>query len=167
MALRPGVVTLGYPFVPSVAPEGFRGTPVWDHHKCVGCGGCAVNCSARTILFRDVCQEIRVMLYDGSRCTYCGRCAEVCPEKAITMSGRFEDATGTREDLETRMEVFMLTCKRCGRCFNQNEPNPLNKIHETGYRYDSIELRAFVPGVTREIDEALLEKTEQYHRPVK
>ncbi|MCK7477345.1 MAG: 4Fe-4S binding protein [Candidatus Moduliflexus flocculans] len=45
----------------SPAPENFRGAPIWDHHKCVGCAGCADHCPARTILVRDVCQEIRVM----------------------------------------------------------------------------------------------------------
>ena len=93
MVAKPGVVTLKYPFEPRPVPEGFRGVPHWDHTKCVGCGGCANHCPARTILVRDLCQEIRVLLYDGARCTYCGRCADVCPEKAIVMTPRFEQAT--------------------------------------------------------------------------
>ena len=82
MVSKPGVVTLKYPFEPRPAPENLRGAPHWDHTKCIGCGGCANHCPARTIMVRDLCQEIRVLLYDGSRCTYCGRCADVCPEKA-------------------------------------------------------------------------------------
>ncbi|MCK7541268.1 MAG: 4Fe-4S binding protein [Marinilabiliales bacterium] len=88
MVMKPGVVTLKYPFEPRPAPENFRGAPHWDHTKCIGCGGCADHCPARTIMVRDLCQEIRVLLYDGSRCTYCGRCADVCPEKAIAMTPR-------------------------------------------------------------------------------
>ncbi|MCK7478175.1 MAG: 4Fe-4S binding protein [Candidatus Moduliflexus flocculans] len=118
MVAKPGVVTLKYPFEPRPAPENFRGAPHWDHTKCIGCGGCANHCPARTIMVRDLCQEIRVLLYDGSRCTYCGRCADVCPEKAIAMSDRFEQATDDRNDITETLELFMLTCQRCGRCYD-------------------------------------------------
>ncbi|HPB83525.1 MAG TPA: 4Fe-4S binding protein, partial [Spirochaetota bacterium] len=52
MVIKPGVVTLQYPFVPRPAPANFRGIPYWDHQKCVGCGGCAGHCPARTIMIR-------------------------------------------------------------------------------------------------------------------
>ena len=77
------------------APGAFRGRPVFDAEKCIGCAGCANNCPAREILIEDLCQEVRIIKYLGRRCTYCGRCAEVCPEKAITMSREFETATAT------------------------------------------------------------------------
>ena len=64
LVLKPGVVTLKYPFEPHPPAKGFRGQPVWDHHKCVGCGGCAAHCPARTILVRDICQDLRVLVYD-------------------------------------------------------------------------------------------------------
>lgn len=164
---KPGKVTLAYPFEPHPAPKDFRGQPYWDHHKCIGCGGCAAHCPARTIMVRDLCQELRVMLYDSSRCTYCGRCADMCPEKAITMTEKFELATGDREDLTERMELFMLTCQRCGRCYNMETTNLIDKMDLKGYRYDNLEKRAFIPKATESMDPTVLKETENYQRPAK
>lgn len=165
MALRPGVVTLNYPVETRGVPENFRGAPRWDHHRCIGCSGCANHCPARTILVRDVCKDIRVMVYDGTRCTYCGRCADVCPEDAISMSGMFELATAERKDLDTTMELFMLTCQRCGRCYDMEVSNYIDRLDLKGYRYDSLEARAVIRKTSEIFDPVLLEKTENYKRP--
>jgi len=76
--LKAGRVTLPYPAQSQTVPEKFRGRPIFDAAKCIGCGGCANNCPAREILVFDVCQEVRILKYLGRRCTYCGRCADVC-----------------------------------------------------------------------------------------
>ena len=167
MVLKPGVVTLKYPFEPMPAPATFRGSPTWDHHKCVGCGACSNHCSARCILVRDVCQELRVMLYDGSRCTYCGRCAEICPEDAITITTEFELATEDTNDVTERMELFMLTCQRCGRCYDMENSNVIERLDLRGYRYDSLETRALIRTTTDQLDQNMLKKTENYQRPTK
>ncbi|HOF82713.1 MAG: 4Fe-4S binding protein [Acidobacteriota bacterium] len=167
LALSPGTVTLKYPFVKKPVPRGFRGQPVWDHTKCIGCGGCANHCPARTILLRDLCQEIRVLLYDGSRCTYCGRCADLCPEKAIVMSPEFELAAGRREDVSQTVELFMLTCNRCGRCFDMEIKNAIDKLDLRGYRYDSLEARTVLRRTTDRMAPEALAETEAYRRPEK
>lgn len=167
LVLKPGVVTLKYPFEPSPVPENFRGAPQWDHHKCVGCGGCSNHCVARCILTRDLCQEIRIMLYDASRCAYCGRCADVCPEKAIKMTKNFELATGAKEDINTRLELFMLTCQRCGRCYDMETTNKIDRLDLLGYRYDNLEKRAMIRKTTDQFDKDLFEKTKTYERPAK
>jgi hydrogenase-4 component H len=136
LGLKAGRVTFPYPPRGRPVPARFRGRPIFDAAKCIGCAGCANNCPAREILVFDVCQEIRVLKYLGRRCTYCGRCAEVCPEKAITMSHEFENATDRIGDLEQRLELFMGTCQRCGRCFK--EPTPLEKLKLVGYRFDDL-----------------------------
>ena len=136
VGIRTGCVTKAYPAVADPVPAGFRGRPVFDGTKCIGCGGCANNCPAREILILDVCQEIRVLKYLGRRCTYCGRCAEICPEKAITMSQEYETATDKPHDLEQKLELFMSTCQRCGRCFK--EPTPLEQLKLKGYRFDDL-----------------------------
>ncbi len=136
ICLQAGRVTLPYPAVPRPTPEGFRGRPIFDANRCIGCAGCANNCPAREILVVDVCQEIRILQYLGRRCTYCGRCAEVCPEKAITMSRDFETATPRIGDLRQRLELFMGACQRCGRCFP--EPSPLEALKLKGYRFDDV-----------------------------
>src|SRR5208337_1620355 len=122
-------------------------------------------CPARTILVRDICQEIRLMVYDGSRCTYCGRCADLCPEKAIKMTPKFELATEDTQDLNERMELFMLTCQRCGRCYDMENANMIDRMDLQGYRYDNIESRAFIRKTTDRFDADMLKKTETFKRP--
>jgi hydrogenase-4 component H len=142
ICLKAGKVTLPYPAQARPLPEKFRGRPIFDATKCIGCAGCANNCPAREILVFDVCQEIRILKYLGRRCTYCGRCAEVCPEKAITMSQQFENATNSAGDLQQRLEIFMGTCQRCGRCFQQ--PAALEQLKMKGYRFDDLENERWV-----------------------
>ena len=134
ICLGAGRVTLPHPAAAKPVPEKFRGRPIFDARKCIGCAGCANNCPAREILIYDVSQEIRVLEYLGRRCTYCGRCADVCPEKAITMSKDFETATNKIGDMRQRIELFMSTCQRCGRCFT--EPSALEQLKMKGYRFD-------------------------------
>jgi hydrogenase-4 component H len=137
VCLKAGKATLPYPLKPAETPSRFRGRPVFNGEKCVGCVACANNCPAREILVFDICQEVRVIKYLGRRCNYCGRCAELCPEKAITMSGEFETGTNDIKDLEQELEVFMGTCQRCGRCYKT--PNVLDELKMTGYRFDDLE----------------------------
>lgn len=142
ICMSAGRVTLPYPAISRPAPVTFRGRPIFDISKCIGCAGCANNCPAREILVVDVCQEIRVIQYLGRRCTYCGRCAEICPEHAITLSRDFETATPRISDLRQRLELFMASCQRCGRCFP--EPTPLDRLKLKGYRFDDIEHERWV-----------------------
>ena len=137
ICLRAGKVTLPYPTKAAPVPERFRGRPILNAAKCIGCAGCANNCPAREILVYDVCQEVRILKYLGRRCTYCGRCADVCPEKAITMSHEYENATNNIGDIQQRLDLFMSTCQRCGRCFK--EPNPLEQLKLKGYRFDDLQ----------------------------
>ncbi len=142
ICMKAGRVTLPYPVEAKPVPEKFRGRPIFDAAKCIGCAGCANNCTARAILVHDVCQELRILKYVGQRCTYCGRCADVCPEKAITMSHEFENATNRSHDLEQRLELFMSTCQRCGRCFP--DTSALERLKMKGYRFDDIENERWV-----------------------
>ncbi len=136
VCLKAGRVTLPYPAQAKPVPPKFRGRPIFDATKCIGCAGCANNCPAREILVIDLCQEIRILKYLGRRCAYCGRCADVCPEKAITMSHEFENATEHIGDIGQTLELFMSTCQRCGRCFK--EPSPLEQLKMKGYRFDDL-----------------------------
>jgi len=137
LCLRAGRVTLSYPINPRPVPERFRGRPVFDPKKCIGCAGCANNCPAREILISDTCQEIRVVKYLGRRCTYCGRCADLCPEKAITMSKEYENATENIADIRQDLSIWMSTCQRCGRCFKYG--GPLEALMMKGFRQDDLD----------------------------
>ncbi|MFB3880866.1 MAG: 4Fe-4S binding protein [Armatimonadota bacterium] len=132
ICLGAGRVTLPYPFAPHPPAAGFRGRLSVDPEKCIGCGGCANVCTPRAIVVTDPEQERRVIEFFLERCTYCARCAEVCREKAITLTEQFETATNDVNDLHVKVEVFMGSCQRCGRCF---EPTtPLDKMMATGFR---------------------------------
>ena len=132
ICFKAGRVTLPYPFAPRVPEDGFRGRVLVDAEKCIGCGGCAEVCPPRCIVLTDPSRGKRVLEFLLERCTYCGRCAEVCPENAITVTKDFETATNDREDMHMRVEVFMSTCGRCGRCYLP--PTPLDRMMVTGFR---------------------------------
>jgi len=132
ICLRAGRVTLPYPFAPHPPAPGFRGTVSVDAEKCTGCGGCANVCTPRAIVVSDPSQETRVLEFFLERCTYCARCAEVCPEEAITVTEQFETATNDVGDLHMRVEVYMGSCQRCGRCFETS--TALDKLMVTGFR---------------------------------
>ena len=105
------------------------------------------------------------MLYDGSRCTYCGRCADVCPEEAITMSNNFQTACDDKNDITTRLELFMLTCQRCGRCYEMEKTNVIDRMELRGFRYDNLERRALIRQTTDTFSPETLAATEHYQRP--
>ncbi|SRR6266496_1671458 len=151
--LKAGRVTLPYPANPDPVPAKFRGRPIFDAAKCIGCGGCANNCPAREILVFDVCQEVRILKYLGRRCTYCGRCAEVCPEKAITMSHEFENGTNTIGDLGQQLDLFMSTCQRCGRCFKP--ASVLEELKMKGYRSDDLKDERWIYHSKAYLDDAV------------
>jgi hydrogenase-4 component H len=132
ICFKAGRVTLPYPFAPREPEDGFRGRVLVDAEKCVGCGGCAEVCAPRCIEVTDPSPDRRVLEFLLERCTYCARCAEVCPEQAIEVTKDYETATNDIQDMHMRVEVFMSTCRRCGRCYEP--PTPLDRLMVTGYR---------------------------------
>jgi hydrogenase-4 component H len=150
LSLKAGTVTLSYPANPIPVPQRFRGRPVFDGDKCIGCAGCANNCPAREILILDPCQEVRIVKYLGRRCMYCGKCADVCPEKAITMSKEYQNASPTSADIKQNLEIWMGTCQRCGRCFKTEQP--LQELQMKGYRFDDLKNDVWVYKSTSYLD---------------
>ena len=133
IAIRGGKVTLDYPLAPAPpVPEGFRGKVEFKLDRCIGCGGCANVCPARCIVLKDLSQTRRELVIFRERCTFCGRCQEVCPERAIVLTPEFELATNDKADITERLEAYMSSCGRCGRCFKP--ATPLDKMMQTGLR---------------------------------
>lgn len=114
--LKAGRVTLPYPFVKINPKEGFRGRPVLDGDKCLGCGACAQVCPPRTIFVIDD-QDTRTIQIDYCRCTYCARCEEVCPAGSIKLNSEFELATTDKNDMKLTATLMMAKCKQCGKPF--------------------------------------------------
>jgi hydrogenase-4 component H len=160
LCLLAGRATLPYPAEPH-DPEGeFRGYPSIDVDKCIGCAACASVCPARLIRVTDLDQTTRHITRLLERCIYCGRCAEVCPEDAISMTKKYElSSDQARTDLTHDCEVFMATCRRCGRCY---EPKtPLDRIMQPGFRSDELDRGGSECPYANVTDECPVEDEEQ------
>ncbi len=159
ICLRPGRVTLPYPFAPHDPEEGFRGLPRLNVDKCIGCGGCANVCPARLIRIVDKDQTTRVLVFLYERCTFCGRCAEVCPEGAIEMSREYELSTDdVHDDMIGEYHIFMGPCERCGRCYRP--PSVLDKLQQPGFRSDCIDRKCPPEGCRIVLDEDTDDRAE-------
>ena len=113
------VVTTQYPFSPIEVTDGFRGKPVIEYDKCMGCGACATVCPPEAItVTRDKDNGILTWRIFYGRCIFCGRCHEVCPLGAIKLSNEFELASLSSEDLYAELDIALAKCSSCGKYFD-------------------------------------------------
>ncbi len=136
VCLQAGQVTLAYPQQPHPAEENFRGKPVVDFERCIGCGACAKVCPPRLIQLVDA-DGYREVSYTLGRCTYCGSCRDVCPEQAVQMSPLFETATPQIDDINIIIRLKLLTCRECGATIatQRMAKRVENALHEAGYSH--------------------------------
>jgi hydrogenase-4 component H len=136
VCLQAGQVTLAYPLQPHPAEENFRGKPVVDFERCIGCGACANVCPPRLIQLVDA-DNYRQISFTLGRCTYCGSCRDVCPAQAVQMSPQFETATPEIDDMNITLQLKLITCRECGNVIatQRMAKRVESALHEAGYSH--------------------------------
>ena len=81
------------------------------------------------------------------------------------MSNSFEIACDDKDNITTRMELFMMTCQRCGRCYEMEKTNAIDRINLKGFRYDNLEQRALIRKTTETFSTEMLKESDHYQRP--
>ncbi|MCR4428031.1 MAG: 4Fe-4S binding protein [Caldiserica bacterium] len=94
--------TVLYPKERLPIPSNFRGRPVFDPEKCVGCKICERDCPSGVITIEKVAEKTFACTFSLDKCIFCGQCADSCPRKAITMSQIFELAAFKKDSLVDR-----------------------------------------------------------------
>lgn len=79
-----------------------------NHHHCVACGICQMNCPNGSIhveseMVTDAegkkTKVLKAYTYDLGRCMFCELCVRTCPHHAIQFTNQFENAVFTRSKL--------------------------------------------------------------------
>ena len=92
--------TQNYPAEKTPMPPGFRGKLQFIPEKCIGCRLCMKDCPAQAIVIEKVGEKRFECHIDLSKCIYCGQCTDTCMKKALLMTGEFELAGITRNELK-------------------------------------------------------------------
>ncbi len=108
--------TSKFPKEPHIPFENFRGKPVVDDEKCVGCETCANVCPPSAITFTDDVEKgIRTITRDYGKCIFCGMCQEHCiTKKGVILSDKIYDiAVFDRSKNVEYQNKELLICESC------------------------------------------------------
>ena len=108
--------TSKFPKEPHIPFENFRGKPVVNDEKCVGCETCANVCPPSAITFTDDVENgIRTITRDYGKCIFCGMCQEHCiTKKGVILSDKIYDiAVFDRSKNVEYQNKELLICESC------------------------------------------------------
>lgn len=108
--------TSKFPKEPHIPFENFRGKPVVNDEKCVGCETCANVCPPSAITFTDDVEKgIRTITRDYGKCIFCGMCQEHCITKqGVILSDKIYDiAVFDRSKNVEYQNKELLICESC------------------------------------------------------
>lgn len=118
-ALIVGPYTSKFPFKPHEPYPSFRGQPVYNPDKCVGCLACEEVCPAEAIGHEDITDPSdpkRKIIHYTDTCIFCGCCEAACiaDNEGIKLSNEFDLAFFDRKTAEESIEKDLQLCEICG-----------------------------------------------------
>ena len=105
--IRRRPATVLYPFEKIRLPYQWRGLHRLDDGRCTGCGACSRSCPNICIEMVQVAEKKKRPSIDIGRCLFCGYCVDACPFSALHMTGQYELAVFSREELRLSPEALM------------------------------------------------------------
>lgn len=118
--------TTSFPKKPHIPFEGFRGKPVVNDEKCVGCYTCSNVCPSFAIQVSDNKENaIRTIVRDYGKCIFCGQCERYCiTGEGVILSDKIYDLTTfdrKGEDVVETQNKELLLCENCGAIITTKE----------------------------------------------
>jgi len=109
--------TTSFPAKEHIPEEKFRGKPVVNEKKCVGCMSCANVCPPCAITVSDDPEKgIRTIVRDYGKCLFCGQCEAYClTREGVVLSNKiFEMAVFDRNNVVEEQTRELVMCSYCG-----------------------------------------------------
>jgi len=109
-------VTEAFPATKPYFPKKYRGPPIYDQDKCMGCMACAHVCPADAITVTEKDGKRTLEVWYG-KCTFCARCEEACPVDAIHLMEEYGIPSEDKFAFKSTVTHDMVKCKLCGKPF--------------------------------------------------
>jgi len=118
-ALIKGPYTSKFPKKTHTPHPNFRGQPVYDEEKCVGCLACVEICPVNALDYKDStdCDNPkRTMIHYTDTCIFCGQCEAACiaDGEGIKLSNEWELSFFDRKDAYETIDKELQLCEICG-----------------------------------------------------
>lgn len=121
-AVIKGPYTSKFPAEPHTPHPNFRGQPVFDQDKCLGCLACEEACPSTAISHEDILEgdgtPKRVMIHHTDDCIFCGVCVDACiretGDTGIVQTNEWELSYFDRSKAFETIEKELQLCEMCG-----------------------------------------------------
>ncbi len=118
-ALIVGPYTSKFPYKPHIPHPNFRGQPIYNPDKCVGCLACEEVCPSEAIGHEDITDDSeprRLMIHYTDTCIFCGSCEAACiaDNEGIKQSNDWELSFFDRKEAQETIEKELQLCEICG-----------------------------------------------------
>lgn len=118
-ALIVGPYTSKFPYKPHIPHPNFRGQPIYNLDKCVGCLACEEVCPSEAIGHEDITDDSeprRLMIHYTDTCIFCGSCEAACiaDNEGIKQSNDWELSFFDRKEAQETIEKELQLCEICG-----------------------------------------------------